>query len=219
MDNRFIRLGAQLLSQSGSLAFIEFLERYRGNLLRILVYHRIGDPGEDDGLLDPSLLSATPEQFEQQVKFLREHYRLLSIRDLLQAIEAKESLPPKAVMVTFDDGYHDFLETAWPILESYQVPALMFLATGFLSHEDQLFWWDRLYQGICKTNCTRLSLPPAGDLPLETKDQRWQTFLEIKRQISCMDFHLAMQLVDRIMERLEVAPETAGLLMSWSDAR
>ena len=40
-----------------------------------------------------------------------------------------------------------------------------------------------------------------------------------KRRISCMDYHLAMRLVDRIMETLEVIPETTGILMNWSDAR
>jgi peptidoglycan/xylan/chitin deacetylase (PgdA/CDA1 family) len=219
VDNKYIRFGTHVISQSGLLPFVEYLETLRGNLLRILVYHRIGDPGGDIGLLDPSLLSATPEQFEQQMSFLLEHYRVLSIRDLLQAIEAKESLPPKSVMVTFDDGYRNFLETAWPTLERLQVPTLLFLATSSLSSADQLFWWDRLYQGIYRTTYTRLNLPPAGDFPLQTKDQRRDAFNELKRQISCIDFHLAMQLVDRIMETLEVVPETAGIMMNWSDAR
>jgi peptidoglycan/xylan/chitin deacetylase (PgdA/CDA1 family) len=219
MDSRLMRFGVRLISHSGLLSFIETQETRRENLLRILVYHRIGSLGEDNGLMDPSLLSATPDQFEQQMKFLREHYRLLSILDLLQAIEAKESLPPKSVMVTFDDGYLNFFETAWPILQRFEVPTLVFLATGFLFPENQIFWWDRLYQGIYKTSCTRLILPPIGSISLENKDQRWDAFIKLKNKISCMSFQPAMQLVDQIMETLEVAPDSKGLLMNWSDVR
>jgi peptidoglycan/xylan/chitin deacetylase (PgdA/CDA1 family) len=219
MEYSILHFGAALIRRTGLLCLAESIEAQRGNLLRILEYHRIGEPGANHGLLDPSLLSATPDQFEQQMRFLSENYRLLSIHELLQAIEIKKPLPPKSVLVTFDDGYHDFLETAWPILARYQVPTLMFLATGFLFPENQLFWWDRLYQGVCKTTRVRLSLPAIGTFLLENKSQRWDTFVKLKKIISCVDFHLGMLWVDQILEELEVVPETKGFLMNWSDIR
>jgi peptidoglycan/xylan/chitin deacetylase (PgdA/CDA1 family) len=214
-----MRFGAALIRVSGLLPLVESLEAHRKNLLRILVYHRIGDTGATNGLLDPSLLSATPEQFEQQMRFLREHYRLLSICDLLAAIEAHEPLPPKSVMVTFDDGYHDFLDTAWPILERYQIPSLMFLATGFLSPENQVYWWDRLYQGIINTHHTSLSLPPDGDFILQSKIQRWRAFNKLKKQLSTMANDCAITYLDQIMERLDVKPQATGLLLNWPEVR
>ena len=213
------RAVGRFVLRSGLLSFLEHQEARYENLLRVLTYHRIGDPQSENGLLDPSLLNATPEMFEQQIRFLVENYRLLSILDLLLAIETRKALPPRSVMITFDDGYRNFLDTAWPILEQYHVPTLLFLATNFISSTDQLFWWDKLYQGISKASYTRLNLLEIGDYPLENGEQRWETFVELKRQISGMDCHFANPLVDTILEELDVIPETTGLLLNWTDAR
>jgi peptidoglycan/xylan/chitin deacetylase (PgdA/CDA1 family) len=122
-------------------------------------------------------------------------------------------------MVTFDDGYHNFLDTAWPILERYQIPTLMFLATGYLSPQGELYWWDQLYQGICQTRRSRLSLPSGMDFPLEDHGQRWHAFLELKQQLSVEKGSRLRTLLDGIMESLDFVPQTSGLMMDWSDAR
>lgn len=219
MENRLVGFGARSISRSGLVPVLETLEVHRANLLRILVYHRIGNPAAEDGLLDPTLVNATTEQFEQQMRFLRENYRLLSIVDLLRAIENREPLPPKSIMVTFDDGYRCFGDSAWPVLERYQIPALMFLATGYLSASGQMFWWDRLYQGLYKTRRTRLSLPQIGDYPLETEQQRWAAFIGIKRQIRPIDNPSVVRLLDQIVGELDVAPQAPDCLLTWSDVR
>jgi len=217
--NKFVDIVVTSTTRSGLVPLVMSLEAQNLNLLRILVYHRIGDPGAESGFLDPTLLSATPQMFEQQINFLVKNYRLISIRDLLQAIEDQQPLPPQSVMITFDDGYRNFLDIAWPIIEHYQIPALLFLPTGFLSPVNQLFWWDRLYQGILQSRRTRLSFPTLGDYPLVDKKQRWEAFIQLKRKISCLEHNSAMMLVGKIFEVLEVTPETTGLLLNWSDAR
>jgi peptidoglycan/xylan/chitin deacetylase (PgdA/CDA1 family) len=49
----------------------------------------------------------------------------------------------KPVVVTFDDGYADNLVNAKPLLERYEVPATVFVTTGYVT-EDRSFWWDEL---------------------------------------------------------------------------
>jgi peptidoglycan/xylan/chitin deacetylase (PgdA/CDA1 family) len=150
---------------------------------------------------------------------VHQHYHLLSVVDLLQAIEAHEPLPPKSLLVTFDDGYHDFLETAWPILERYQIPTLMFLATGYLSPQGELYWWDLLYQGIFRTCRSPLSLPGGRVFPLESQNQRWLAFLELKKLISTEKGDRFKPLLEGILESLDFVPLTTGFLISWSEAR
>jgi peptidoglycan/xylan/chitin deacetylase (PgdA/CDA1 family) len=219
MDNKFLSFGAHALVKVRLISLMEKLEARRANLLRILIYHRIGNPEPQDYRLDPTLLSATPQMFEQQMRFVREHYHLLSVVDLLQAIETHEPLPPGSLLVTFDDGYHDFVDTAWPILERYQIPTLMFLATGYLSPPSELYWWDLLYQGICQTRRSRLSLPGGKDFPLEDHAQRWQAFLELKRLLITENGDRFKILLDGILDSLDFVPQTAGLMMNWSEAR
>jgi peptidoglycan/xylan/chitin deacetylase (PgdA/CDA1 family) len=219
MDNKFLSFGAHALAKVRLISLMEKLEARRANLLRILIYHRIGNPEPQDYRLDPTLLSATPQMFEQQMRFVREHYHLLSVVDLLQAIETHEPLPPGSLLVTFDDGYHDFVDTAWPILERYQIPTLMFLATGYLSPHGELYWWDLLYQGICQTRRSRLSLPGELDLPLEDQDQRWHAFLKLKRLLNAASGNQFGTLLDGIIDRLDFVPQKDGLMMDWTEAR
>jgi peptidoglycan/xylan/chitin deacetylase (PgdA/CDA1 family) len=64
----------------------------------------------------------------------------ISLSNLVQHLKAG-SLPPKAIAVTFDDGYADNLYQARPALEKYDVPATVFVCTGYQGRE---FWWDEL---------------------------------------------------------------------------
>ncbi len=219
MDNPVIHAVCRAAVDSGLVSFVRNAERRRGGLLSVLCYHRIGDPEAESGLLDPSLLAGSPEMFKQQMEFLAENYRPISIVELLHAIESRESLPPGAVMVTFDDGYRDFMDIAWPILDHYQIPTLLNLPTAFMSSPDQLFWWDRLFQGIFKTRCQSLSLPSIGNYPLESDDQRWTAFNQLKDGIRCMNPNVGMPMVDVILQELQVTPQTKGLLLNWADAR
>ena len=140
------------------------------------------------------------------MRFLVDNYRLISILDLLQVIETHEPLPPQSVLVTFDDGYHDFLSVAWPILEHYHVPTILFLPTGPLLSANDLFWWDRLFQGLFTTRSLRLNLPFIGDLRLGTKNQRLKAFTQLKRHIRSLDYHIAMSLAGYSFARARSHP-------------
>lgn len=103
----------------------------------VLLYHRVAEVSSD-----PQLLCITPKHFEEHIEYLRLHYRLINLWDLKQSLEAGR-IPPKAVVVTFDDGYADNLYNAKPLLERYDVPATVFVTTGYLGGR-RGFWWDEL---------------------------------------------------------------------------
>jgi len=67
--------------------------------------------------------------------------------DQLAASLERGKLPNRAVVVTFDDGYADNLLSAKPLLEKYDVPATVFIATGYVGNERE-FWWDEL-ERVC----------------------------------------------------------------------
>lgn len=103
----------------------------------ILVYHRVAEPG-----IDPWKLAVSPEHFSQQMEVLRNEFHPISLRELTMA-RSDRSLPPKPVVVTFDDGYADNYFQAWPRLQAFEIPATLFVATGFLGVDHNL-WWDDL---------------------------------------------------------------------------
>jgi peptidoglycan/xylan/chitin deacetylase (PgdA/CDA1 family) len=116
-------------------------------MLRVLTYHRVADP-RDTPMLHPGLISATPTAFVQQMGYVARHYRVVSMAEVLQAVLKGTALPRRAVLLTFDDAYHDFGDIAWPILNRYRLPVTLFVATGYPNRPERAFWWDRLYHAM-----------------------------------------------------------------------
>ncbi len=119
----------------------------RSNLLRVLTYHRVNDL-EATPHLYPGLLSATPRQFTQQMEHLQRYYRVVSLQQVIDAVQGRQELPPKAVLITFDDAYQDFLLHAWPTLQRFELPAVLFVPTAFPDAPERCFWWDRLHNAF-----------------------------------------------------------------------
>lgn len=104
-----------------------------------LIYHRVTDLK-----VDPQLLSVTPENFYDQVKYLQKNYTLLSIDEFIEIKKnPKRKFPPQSVILTFDDGYADNYLQALPILESLNAQALFYISTSNINTEFEL-WWDEL---------------------------------------------------------------------------
>ena len=114
----------------------------------ILLYHRVAELR-----LDPLLLSVTPTHFEEHLQVLSRVTKPLSLRTLVRSLQSNQ-VTPHGVVVTFDDGAADNLHNAKPLLERYNIPATVFVATEYSKGERE-FWWDEL---------ERLLLAPA-ELP------------------------------------------------------
>jgi peptidoglycan/xylan/chitin deacetylase (PgdA/CDA1 family) len=110
--------------------------------LPILMYHRIASTGS------PLLARhrVTPEAFENQLAYLRAAgYHGVRLEDWRAAREQRKPLSGRAVSITFDDGYVDFLTHAWPLLKRYGFSATVFLvadAIGGSNHWDHALGED-----------------------------------------------------------------------------
>lgn len=99
----------------------------------ILAYHRIGTR--------TSRMSVSPEKFEAQLEFLRRNdYRVIRLADLPDFLDGRRPLPPKSVVITFDDGHVSTYHHAFPLLMRYGYPATFFLYTDFLGAKEALGW-------------------------------------------------------------------------------
>jgi len=86
---------------------------------------------EESSPLDPSTLSGTPEAFARQAEFLAENFCLVTVEQVIEALREREPLPPRAVLLTFDDAYRSFARHAWPVLRKLRIPSLLFVPTAF----------------------------------------------------------------------------------------
>ena len=83
----------------------------------------------------------TPAALQSQVEFLSASYHVVSLAEFVQRRTAGKSLR-RCVAVTFDDAYLGVLTLGLPILERFQVPATVFVATSYC-RDGKRFWWDR----------------------------------------------------------------------------
>ena len=92
----------------------------------ILVYHRIGQENSFDGLI------VSKKSFTEQMEYIRRRHQPFLLGELVQRLLEKKAIPPRAVAVTFDDGYLDTFKTAFPILQHTKIPATIFITTGYV---------------------------------------------------------------------------------------
>jgi len=89
----------------------------------ILTYHSISQ--------GDSPLKTSPELFAEQMEWLRDNARVVSLSEIVAALASRRPLPERAVVLTFDDGFQDFYVSAAPLLHRWGLPATVFLATGY----------------------------------------------------------------------------------------
>jgi peptidoglycan/xylan/chitin deacetylase (PgdA/CDA1 family) len=129
------------LQWSGILFMLSQLQA-RDSLL-VLNYHRIGDPEKDPW--DPGMFSATREQFDEQISYLKRNHSLVTLDEALAFVggTSKEKTRRCRVLITFDDGYLDNYEVAFPILRSNGVQGIFFLCSDQVG-SDYVPWWDHV---------------------------------------------------------------------------
>jgi peptidoglycan/xylan/chitin deacetylase (PgdA/CDA1 family) len=99
-------------------------------LVPIILYHRIGKSPIDSQYYVP------PEKFEEQMKLLHDwEYTVIPIETLVNAIEKGADLPPRPVIITFDDGDISVYETAFPILQKYGLTGVVYIVNNYMGTE------------------------------------------------------------------------------------
>jgi peptidoglycan/xylan/chitin deacetylase (PgdA/CDA1 family) len=106
----------------------------------ILMYHYISispDPGDTIRIG----LSTSPWVFEKQLQEMTAAgFTSISLDDMFDAMAGRTSLPPKPVILTFDDAYTDFYWNAYPLLLKYHMKGTVFVPTGFVGFGHYLTW-------------------------------------------------------------------------------
>ena len=124
-----------------------------GHGVLVVNYHRIGNA--EESIFDRCVFSTTEDQFDMQMAFLKRNFDVISPHDLPVARRMGRG---RYVIVTFDDGYRDNYEKAFPILKYHHLPATFFVPTAFVDKRE-LSWWDTIAWMIRHSDATEL---PAG---------------------------------------------------------
>lgn len=182
----------------------------------VLNYHRIGMPAECP--YDRDVISATPEAFDEQVRFLKSSFHVAGPGEVEEIADRPNRLKRMIVALTFDDGYRDNHDLAFPILRSHGMAAFFFLPTSYIG-TSRVPWWDQVAFMVRNTRklVLRMSYPTPVEyrIPSEGPDG---VIREILRRFAAPDVHEP----ERFLHDVEVAcgvnrPEhsPAPLFLDW----
>jgi peptidoglycan/xylan/chitin deacetylase (PgdA/CDA1 family) len=205
------------LERTGLLRLAQYPLHVAGNHLIVLAYHRIAESDGPTSNRLYGLVSATPRQFDEQMRLVSSCFHPVAAEDVLNALNGGRPLPSQAVLVTVDDGYRDFKETIFPITQKYGIHPVLFVSTSFVGNG--IFWWDRLFYAITNTDLQQVDTF-LGRLSLQGKNARLSAFDILANHVRMHPFEKARsdieQLCDRIMPD---SGQNISYTLNWDELR
>jgi peptidoglycan/xylan/chitin deacetylase (PgdA/CDA1 family) len=157
----------------------------------------------------------------EQLAFLRRTCNVVPLGDALRALAEGRPLPPRAVALTFDDGYRDSLELAVPLLERLQLPATFFLVPELLSGIARP-WWETIAWALSRSRNQEITWE-GRTISLRGAAQRRAANLEISTQLKRRDQAARDAAIEELTGRCQPAPapgagDPRSLFMDWGGA-
>lgn len=131
----------------------------------ILMYHYI-EHVKDAGDKIRISLNILPETLDKQIQTLADAgYTFITASDLADILDGIKPIPPKPIMLTFDDGYRDFYTGAFPILKKYNVKSVAYIISGFINKPNNLT--DSQLEEIAKSGLVEIGAHTVHHLALK----------------------------------------------------
>jgi peptidoglycan/xylan/chitin deacetylase (PgdA/CDA1 family) len=209
---------AQALAYTG---FTRLAEEIPGPpSLLILNYHRVGDAAQTP--YDSGTFSCTIEELDWQVGYLKRRFPILTLDQTADIVHGRSALSRTSVLITFDDGYRDNYEAAFPVFVKHQASATFFLPTSYIG-TGHLPWWDVIAYIVKTSRKGRISLtypePAEFDVTPAHRDGSIMGILKLFKQPSMTE-------TDRFIRDLEAAcgstrpvESEERCFLNWEEAR
>lgn len=201
--------------------------RYSTRNLTILSLHRVVTEAEwSQSLYKPMMV--TVGQFESLLDMIRRNYHPVSLSGAVQQIRQGREFEPGTVAITFDDGYLDVYQHAYPLLKANHIPATLFLTTGVIGSESRYLWWDEV-DYFCRT--AGLTMPAldggfSADLRMvaqlmarlpETRTARIEAF--IRSTLLGISVKERNRFIKKLRSSLPIGASRPQLMLSWDQVR
>ena len=203
MDQKILNnnLSYKLLDKSGLNRFLRYL--LSGNP-KFIMYHGVVDDNDDIEcwwLIKQS-------KFANQIKYIKNHFNIISIDEAYAYISANKGFPKNACVLTFDDGYKNYMTKALPILKAEQVPSTVYITTG-ISPRQGMIWADKLFYALYKSKLDLLDLTDIkfGIWPMYDKQEKIESAHEIVNSLKRIPPQRKTELMEEIEKYLEISQD------------
>lgn len=186
----------------------------------ILLYHGVEDPVRHK-FDHTGKMFVSPKMFEKQICFLKNHFNIISLSDVVSHIHNRIPFPPKTIAITFDDGYKNNYQHAYPILRLYRVPFTIFLTTGYIGNRKKV-WWHHLQEIVnyCEEKISIRIGSRILEFDLSVLSDKRRLFSEVRRLI--LSFPDQEENFLRYLQSktgFSTKPEGNGPFLSWKDVQ
>lgn len=216
------RCAAELYAKSPG-----FIRGLRGKV-SILMYHRVVTDAELSSQFIQPGMYVTGDTFERQVRFLCEHFDVLSLHDLLTMWREKMwKAERRYCVITFDDGWLDNYVHAFPVLRRYDVPATIFLPTGVIG--TNRWFWPEEVGWLSRRFALLPAQRKAGILASLRGGDSWSNGIgadleagrsdELIERCKPASHDRIGELVGRLSDEMEVRLPRERLAMNWDEVR
>jgi len=231
MRQRLARSLLDVLYFLGVWHLLLSVERWVGRRRHVIVlsYHHLRDPKDKEPRLSREAEGTKLVSFERHIRLLARWYEPASERDLESLLEGERPLDRDRFLVTFDDGYRDNRTLAGPILQRHAVPAVIFVATGFVDSK-RTFWWlrlDEIVKGLPRQAWSEAvalvegvaETPPGGPAALADFSSRRTARAWLMETLRNLASEPREALLDKLASLALPGAESPVPLLTWEEMR
>ena len=201
---------------AGLASVFAWVKRLSG--AKILMYHSVAASNETDWINPRNNIA--PEIFRRQIEFLARHRHVVSLSELVRAIECGEDITGGTVAITFDDGYLNTLRVGAPVLAEFKLPMTLFLSTGYVGRYSAP-WIDRLYTMFRMRSQEKLCLGWGnfGCRNLRNVQERIEIYKALLAMLVSANALEREQILAEVENQLIPTSEPPRLLLDWDEVR
>jgi len=188
----------------------------------ILRYHAIVEP-EKNYYASPSI-TIPPDVFEAQIRYFAKNNTIISLNTVARCLAEGQPFPPRAVVLTFDDGYRDNYN-AYQIMKKYGAIGTFYVSAGCIDNREPLWLFEVIYL-LKHTKATRISLSIddfAATFPLESTAGRLTAARKITAVIKSNNLEFREELRDQMRNQTsdvdDYLEKAAQVMLSWEQVR
>lgn len=186
------------------------------------MYHGIAPKDNTDIIANFDGKHLNLEEFENQLKLITKYCNPIALEEAL----LNKNLPRNPIVLTFDDGYKNNYNYAFPLIKKYNIPITIFLTTGFIDQTDYM-WSDRLEYIINKAPPRNLDFLWENDklkLTLNTENEKKISIRSVKNYLKGLSEQKKLSFIENLQQLLEIdynwtkIPELL-LPLTWEEIR
>ena len=192
--------------------------------LLILMYHRILPADDPRARLEEPGMMVTPETFRLHMQLVQQYFEVLPLSQWIHRKQHQQTLPARCCAITFDDGWRDNYEFAYPVLKEYKLPATIFLVSDMIG-KNQSFWPERLAHVITtiaercpekwQAECTEWLRSTSSSYAFNRQPPDQEQLSEIIAQLKTFSDQAMHQRIDHIETELQLETTDQPSLLDW----